>query len=218
LEITIDAVVELKAVEGLQVYVFAPLTFSVVDCPSQIVAEGEMVSIGTGLTVTVTCAVAVHPLKSPVTVYVIVEDGLAITLAPVVEFRVVAGLHEYMFAPPAASTVDCPSQIVTDGETVTTGSGLTVTVTCAVAVHPFRSPVMVYVVVEDGLAVTLAPIVALNAVDGLHAYEFAPPVLSVTDCPLQIVCEGETESTGSGFTLTVTWIDDVHPPMSPVTV
>ncbi len=36
--------------------------------------------------------------------------------------------------------------------------------------HPFRSPVTVYVVGEDGLAVTLAPVVELNAVDGLHEY------------------------------------------------
>jgi hypothetical protein len=59
-------------------------------------------------------------------------------------------------------------QIVGFGETVITGIGLTVTVTCAVAVHPRASPVTVYVVVEVGLAVTDEPVVALNPVAGDH--------------------------------------------------
>ena len=53
--------------------------------------------------------------------------------------------------------------------TVITGSGLTVTVTCVVAVHPLLSvPVTVYVVVEDGFAVTLEPVVELRFVDGVQ--------------------------------------------------
>ena len=53
--------------------------------------------------------------------------------------------------------------------TVTTGSGFTVTVTCVVAVQPLLSvPVTVYVVVEDGFAVTLEPVVALRFVDGVQ--------------------------------------------------
>ena len=116
----------------------------------------------------VTCAVAVQPSASPVTVYVEVETGVAVTLAPFVALSPVAGDHEYVFAPLAVSTVFCPLQIVMSGETVTTGIGFTVTVTCAVAVHPFASAVTVYVVVEVGVAVTLAPVVALNPVAGLH--------------------------------------------------
>jgi hypothetical protein len=41
------------------------------------------------------------------------------------------------------SVADCPIQIVWVGETESTGNGLTVTVTCAVAVHPFAFPVTV---------------------------------------------------------------------------
>jgi hypothetical protein len=93
--------------------------------------------------VTVTCAVAVHPDASPVTVYVVVDDGLATTVDPVVVFSAVDGLHEYVFAPLAVSVVFCPVQMVMLGETVTTGMGFMVTVTCAVAVHPLASPVTV---------------------------------------------------------------------------
>lgn len=79
---------------------------------------GETVSV-IPFTVTVTCAVAVHPFRSvPVTVYVVVEDGPAETLAPVVLLRPVAGDHEYVFAPLAVSMVGCPLQMAVLGETV----------------------------------------------------------------------------------------------------
>lgn len=69
-------------------------------------------------------------------------------------------------------------QMVLPGETVTAGNGLTVTVACAVAVQPLRSPVTVYVVVDNGEAVTLEPIEELNVDDGLHEYVFAPDEIS----------------------------------------
>ncbi len=104
------------------------------------------------------------------------------------------------------------------GETVTTGTGLTVTVTCAVALQPCGSPVTVYVVVDAGLAVTLAPVVALNAVDGLHEYVLAPEAVNVVDCPAHIVTAGETETTGTGLTVTVICAEAVQPVTVPVTV
>jgi hypothetical protein len=62
----------------------------------------------------------------------------------------------------------CPAQIVTLEETETTGGRLTLTVICAEELHPFRSPTTVYVVVEAGLAVTLAAVDEFNDDDGLH--------------------------------------------------
>ena len=97
------------------------------------------------------------------------EEGFAVTLEPIVALRLVDGLHVYVLAPLAVSVADAPLQIAAGVGTLTTGSGLTVTVTCVVAEQPLASvPVTVYVVVEDGLAVTLEPVVALRLVDGLH--------------------------------------------------
>ena len=65
-----------------------------------------------------------------------VEAGVAVTFEPVEEFSEEDGLHVYAFAPEAVIAVLCPLQTVSPGETETTGSGFTVTVTCEVAVHP----------------------------------------------------------------------------------
>ena len=45
---------------------------------------------------------------------------------------------------------------------------LTVTVTCADAVQPLVVPITVYVVLDEGLAATLAPVELLNEDDGDH--------------------------------------------------
>ena len=67
------------------------------------------------------------------------------------------------------SVAEAPLQMAGGGVTVTTGSGFTVTVTCVVAVQPLLSvPVTVYVVVEDGFAVTDEPVVELRFVDGVQ--------------------------------------------------
>ena len=54
-----------------------------------------------------------HPFTSvPVTVYVVVEVGLAVTVEPVVELSPVAGDQMYVTAPLAVSVaVCCPTQI-----------------------------------------------------------------------------------------------------------
>ncbi len=84
-----------------------------------------------------------QPNKSPTTVYVVVEIGLAVTLAAVEELSEEDGLHKYEFAPIAFNVVDCPAQMVSSGETDIRGAGFTVTVTCDVAVHPIRLPTTV---------------------------------------------------------------------------
>src|SRR5436190_1474641 len=106
------------------------------------------------------------------------------------------------------------------GETVTT-TVVTETVPCPVEVQPLLSvPVTVYVIVDIGFAVTEEPVVALSAVGGVHEYVDAPFAISVAlCCPTQIAGGGVTVITGSGFTVTVTCVDAVHPLLSvPVTV
>ena len=163
-----------------------------------------------------------HPFTSvPVIVYVVVDDGFAVTVEPVVALNPVAGLHVYVDAPLALRVaVCCPTQIGGGVGTITTGRGFTVTVTCVDAVHPFISvPVIVYVVVEVGFAVTDEPVVALNPVAGLHVYVDAPLAFSVVVCcPIQIAGGVGTITIGRGFTVTVTCADAVHPFEVPVTV
>jgi len=68
-----------------------------------------------------------------------VDEGFAVTGELVDALRFVDGVQVYEFAPLAESVVDCPTQMTAGGVTVTTGSGLTITVTCAVAVQPLAS-------------------------------------------------------------------------------
>ena len=127
----------------------------------------DIVNVAETFTVTVTVCVSVHPLTAvPVTVYVVVIVGQALTLAPVVALSAVAGDHVYVFAPLAVNVAQFPEQIVAGG-TVTVGFGLIDTVIVAVDVQPAALvPVIVYVVVAVGQALTVAPVVALNAVAG----------------------------------------------------
>jgi hypothetical protein len=139
--------------------------------PLQMVAEaGVTVITGFGFTVTVTVAVFLHPLASvPVTVYVVVAKGLAVTVAPEAGANPVTGLHVYVTAPAAVSVVLLPLHIVTLGETVTVGFGRTITSTVVELLHPVKLvPVTVYVVLTSGFAVTVAPVVADNPAAGLH--------------------------------------------------
>jgi hypothetical protein len=58
---------------------------------------GELLVItgadGFGFTFTIAVAVFIHPLLVPVTVYVVVDDGFALTVFPVLPFKPVEGLQ-----------------------------------------------------------------------------------------------------------------------------
>jgi hypothetical protein len=82
--------------------------------------------------------------------------------------------------------------------------GVTVTTTVAVFTQPEAAvPVTVYVVVPAGFAETVAPVVALRPVAGLHEYVFAPEAVTEPAIPAQIVIGG-TVIVGNGFTVTIT--------------
>jgi hypothetical protein len=86
------------------------------------------------------------------------------------EVSVDAGAQIYEAAPDADNVALPSLQITADeGVTVIEGNGFTVTVTVAVPGQPSPPvPVTVYVVVVAGLAVILAPVVALNPTAAAH--------------------------------------------------
>jgi hypothetical protein len=150
---------------------------AVVDAPTvtvpgpQIAAlDGEDATGGSASTIMLILSVPVQPFASmPVTVYKVVLAGVAITVLPDNMFKPVAGPHEYVLAPVAFSVVENPWQISLSPLIEMAGNELTITVIVELAVHPFPSvPVTVYVVVLEGDAVTLPPVVALKPVAGLQ--------------------------------------------------
>lgn len=69
--------------DGDHEYETPPLAESVALEPAQTEVEEPAVMVGIVFTVTVVTAVLKQPSLLPVTVYVVVEEGLAITVAPV---------------------------------------------------------------------------------------------------------------------------------------
>ena len=66
----------------------------------------------------------------------VVADGLAVTPAPVVAERPVAGVQEYVEPPVAVKVVDDPLQIATPEPALIAGRAFTVTVTDDVLLQP----------------------------------------------------------------------------------
>ena len=89
-----------------------------------------------------------------------------------------------------------------------TGALLTVTVAIAELVHAVAVlvAVIVYVVVAEGFAVTVAPVDVLSPVAGDHEYVLAPEAVSVAELPAQMVALF-TEILGLGFTVMVNDIE-----------
>src|SRR5258708_4258089 len=102
-------------------------------------------------------------------VYVVVAFGFAVTFAPIVELKPVAGVQLYVVAPFAVSVaVCCPAQMLAL-LTEIVGVETTVTVDVAVFLQLFVFvPVTVYTVVVFGFAVTMLPFAELKLPEGLH--------------------------------------------------
>jgi hypothetical protein len=103
---------------------------------------------------------------------------------------------------------------------LTTGSGLTVTITVSVLIQPLLFvPVTAYVVVAVGDAKGDAQAVQERPVDGLHTYVLAPEAESVVDVPAQTAVSLPALTAGNGFTVRVNVAVPVQPtPDVPVTV
>jgi len=190
-----------------QLYVFAPLAVNTEVAPLHIAAGlADALTVGNRFTVTLTAAVPEHPaVLVPVTVYVVVELGVTVLLAPLP--KVCDQL--YVFAPLAVNTELAPLHIAAGlADAVTDGNGFTVTLTVAVPVHPaVFVPVTVYVVVELGVTVMLAVLPPV-----LQLYVFAPLAVNIELAPLHIAAGlADAVTDGIGFTVTLTVAVPVHP-------
>lgn len=163
---------------------------------------------------------SLHVPVVPVTVYVTEAAGVAITEAPVVLFKPVAGLQAYVVAPLATRPVFEPEQIAEEGGvTITTGAAPTVTITVLLLVQVPFEPITVYVVVTVGVAVTVAPVLALKPAAGDQEYVTAPLAVKLVGLPEQTEAEvGLTVTVGVALTvIAMVWVE-LHDPFTPLTV
>jgi hypothetical protein len=131
-----------------------------VDAPGQMVDTDALTFMaGAALTTMVIALTAEQPAAlDPVTLYVVVTDGLTVILADVAPL-----LHTKLDPPDAVKMVDAPGQMVsTDALTLMTGAAPTTMVILSIAEHPAAFvPVTLYVVVTDGLTVMLVEVAPL---------------------------------------------------------
>jgi len=84
-------VVVLSPVLGDHANVVAPFACNVALLPAQTDCVGDTLSVGNAFTVTAIVLVLEQPFCVPVTVYVMFDGGLALTVAPVLLFNAVSG-------------------------------------------------------------------------------------------------------------------------------
>ena len=92
--VTVAPVVADNPVEGLQEYDVAPLAVRLVEDPTQIGFPPETLIIRWGVTVMIVLMVSVQAPLVAVTIYLVVEVGLATTVEPLLTERLVAGDQE----------------------------------------------------------------------------------------------------------------------------
>jgi hypothetical protein len=138
-----------------------------------------------------------------------------------VQVKFVDGFQTYDDPPDAFNIILFPEQMVgDDGFTVIVNPGDTITLIDCKLEQPVVVPVMLYVVVVVGLAVTEDPVEEFNEVLGDQVYEAAPLTLRVTLFPGHIVgFDGVTLMVGVAFTVRVIVCGiPIHPDEVPVTV
>jgi hypothetical protein len=97
--------------------------------------------------------------------------GVAVTDVPVVALRPADGLQLYADPPVALRLVELPLQIVVGPDVIDTPPPVPTVMVCnKVLEQPDDTdmPVIVYVVVTVGVAVTVAPVVAESEAPGAH--------------------------------------------------
>ena len=80
----------------------------IIELPIQMIVLELMVNVGVAITLTVVTAIFVQELSVPVTVYVSLELGLAVTMLPVALLKLVNEFQVYDDAPLAVKVADVP--------------------------------------------------------------------------------------------------------------
>ena len=80
---------------------------------------------------------------APVTVYVVVMVGVAVTVDKDVELKLPPGFHVYVLPPDTVNVLEPPKHIADDGDTVNEGALTTLTVTTALVVQVLLAPITV---------------------------------------------------------------------------
>jgi hypothetical protein len=112
----------------------------------------------------------------------------------------------------AVKLVELPLHIATLLPADTVGNALTETVFDAMLTQPLPSvPVTVYVILLDGLAVTVAPVVADKLVAGIQVYVTAPVPVNPVDKPLHIATFDPADTIGKAFTVTIDVTEEEQP-------
>lgn len=114
-------------------------------------------------------ATPVHVPAEPITVYIVLDKGVAVTFDPTGELSVLDGNHEYVVAPLASNNTEAPGQTVgVFAVNVNVKPVAIVTLAVADPVQVPVEPITVYVVAEVGLAVTDVPLAELKLAEGDH--------------------------------------------------
>jgi hypothetical protein len=136
----------------------------------------------------------------------VVDEGLAVTVAPDEEDKLAAGAQEYVVPPFAVNTTLPPGHVEgAEGVTETAKFGATFTTISSVPVHPFALvTVTIYVAVDAGVAKGFEIFALLNPVAGDHAYivppeacncALPPPKQSVVSEPALAITGNKTVTT-----------------------
>lgn len=117
-----------------------------------------------------------------------------------------------MLAPLTVIVVDVPEQMLALELVVRVGAVFTVIATVLLLVQPADDvPIMVYVVVDPGLAIDDVPVVLDNPTVGLQLYVLAPLTVIVVDEPEQMDVLELPLNVGIAFTVTATVFELVQP-------
>ena len=167
--------------------------------PAQILSLPVILAVKEPPTVITAVEVLLQPdADVPVTVYVIVLPGLAVTLAPVVALKPVPGLHVYVDAPDATKLTLPLVQILADeGVIVTVGIGSTITISVVSFIQPLVLTATVYVVVAAGDTFKLDVVVPV-----FQLYVPPPEAVRIVLLPLQTESFPVITALGIGFTFT----------------